>query len=148
MNQHILKKLDPLPNCHLNERNDQSNVFIDDSCSLVAYLHRNQQRINVGLIDWEYKCIRLEKPRLTKQHYEKKKQVEDLKEGMKIEIQKKIDQEVQKKKNMDPMAKLRSSLQMEKSITCQIFWHFISSLYSIICLFFEILNLNLLVELL
>lgn len=87
----------------------------------MAHLHSSEQRIDISLIDWQYQCIKLQKPQLSRTQYEKKKKVEVLRENFRKGIQQKVDLELERRRNMSPCEKLKMSLNMEHSKTCQIF---------------------------
>lgn len=44
----------------------RTNLFVDDYCSYMAYLQQDERRVNIRLIDWRYKCDRLQRPVLSK----------------------------------------------------------------------------------
>jgi hypothetical protein len=56
-----LQELQPPIDCQIDNHYLNTNVNIDDQCTMLSYLSSNKREINILAFDWDYKCTKIEK---------------------------------------------------------------------------------------
>ena len=57
----VLQDISPPVDCHIDGHPLNTNIFIDDSCTMLSYMSSNRREINLIAFDWEYHVTKLNK---------------------------------------------------------------------------------------
>lgn len=109
--QQLLKQLKPLTNCS-STRPHNSNIFIDDWCSMVAYIHPNEQVVQISLVEWQYTCGKLVKPKLSRHQYETKRKVDRMQKLLKTGIKAMVEKEMQRLADQTPFDRFKQRMSV------------------------------------